>query len=83
MMEQNYLSPSRRKLFVDLMSDGVDIQSQLTTIVGVKVIRISGHQDRVPSNTMAVTDWLRILVREEALRDPMLNDAEEAQKRSS
>ena len=47
----------------------------------VVVTRISGHQDFIEPDAVSMTDWLRIMVQEEATRDPSHSAAREALNR--
>jgi len=71
-------SPSRRQLLKELVSEQLGVYDRLTSNGKVVVTRISGHQDLIEPDAVSMTDWLRIMVQEEATRDPSHSAAKEA-----
>lgn len=61
------LTSRRRELLVDLLHDHLPMYHEMQQDRDVRVHRISGRLDLVPSSQVTMTDWLRLIVREQVL----------------
>lgn len=61
------LTSRRRELLVDLLHDHLPTYHTMQQDRDVRVFRISGKVNLVPSAQVTMTDWLRLIVREQGL----------------
>ena len=65
-------------LLLELVAPGGTTAHAMSSGTKVRVHRISGGTDLVPHNEVTATDWLRLLVREQALMSDSAENAREA-----
>ena len=73
------MSHLRIDLLGDVISDQLDTHAKFSAKEPTTIIRVSGEHDTVKPEEATATDWLRLLLREEALCAPARRAAVKAQ----